>query len=158
MGRLSRRAYPCLLALVWALACSRPEPPPPRPAATPSIPTPNPAAPQDDADLEVADAFDAEARQVADQANLLATAPCDRLVAATEQDPALVSTLRGYGATLRALAASQEALARLSTQRLVREMEEALARMDETLRSCRLDPRPREAHAPHTAFNVRRST
>ncbi len=93
----------------------------------------------------MADAFEAEVRQIADQATFLANAPCDRLVSATDQDPTLVPMLRGFAATLQGLANREEALARSSSERVLREMDQALAALDQALRACKIDPRPSEA-------------
>ena len=139
MLRLNGRALACFLAVALTLACSRPGPPP---SPTVALPTPFPTPSQNAAPLfeedpsDVEDAFRAEVQQATDQARFLAGAPCDRLAAATRENPALVPGLRTYAATLKRIAAQDQALARPGTPVFLKRLDDAFAALDQTLASC----------------------
>ena len=136
---MSGRALACVLAVAWTLACSRPGP-----ASRPTValPTPIPTPVQNAATVfgeepsDVEDAFRAEVQQAIDQARFLAGAPCDRLAAAIRDNPTLVPGLRTYGATLKRIAAQDQALDRPGTPVFLKRMDDAFAELDQTLASC----------------------
>jgi hypothetical protein len=139
VARLARRELACLVVLACVLACSRPEP---SPRPTTAFPTPFPTPSQNAAvrfgeePSDVEETFRAEVEQITEDAQLLAAASCDRLAGAVREDPSLVSGLRAYAATLKSIAAQDQALDRPGTPYFLSMMEDALAELDHTLASC----------------------
>jgi hypothetical protein len=136
---LTRRALACLLAAACTLACSGAGP---APKPTIALPTPFPtpvqnAAPgfgEEAADVEAA--FRAEVQQAIDMAHFLAGAPCDRLEGAIKQDPTPVTGLRAYAATLKSVAAQDQALDLPTTPYVLGQLDDAMEELDQALTSC----------------------
>ena len=129
-----------LILLLLSVACSRPAPPPPTPTVilpTP-IPTPsqNTAAQFDEDPSDVEIAFRTEVQQVVDQANFLTGAPCDRLDGAMRQDPTMVNGLYAYAAMMKTLSTQDQALDRPGTPSVLKQMDDALAELDQHIASC----------------------
>jgi len=121
-------------------ACSRPAPALPTPTVvlpTP-IPTPsqNAAAQFDEDPSDVEIAFRTEVEQVVDQAQLLIGAPCDRLDGAMRQDPAMVNGLYSYAAMLKTLSTRDQALDRPGTPSVLKQLDDALAELDQHIAAC----------------------
>jgi hypothetical protein len=136
---LTPRALASLLAAACTLACSGAGP---APKPTIALPTPFPtpiqnAAPrfgEQAADVEAA--FRAEVEQATDLAHFLAGTPCDRLDGAIRQDPTLVTGLRAYAATLRRIAAEDQALDLPTTPYVLGQLDDAMEELDQALTSC----------------------
>jgi hypothetical protein len=136
---LTLRALICLLAVVCTLACSGARPAPKPTTALPTrFPTPSQnAAPgfgEEAADVEAA--FRSEVQQATDTAHFLAGAPCDRLAGSIKEDPTLVTGLRAYAATLKRVAARDQALDLPATPYVLAPLDYAMDELDRTLASC----------------------